>query len=1538
MKLINMNNQPNQHPAQDDQNTTLSWPSDIPMPDDEPQALQGQPQVNLEPEPNPGQEPRAPNPNWEFLRRALDRNRPLTNQELHQEMINQQVAQYWQEIDRALENHPNPGRDPELAQWPRDQPGANPAPPHDDLIDSEPDNQAAPSEPPIMEAAPSNPETDSWLSDNEEPLLLERAPPLRQNPIPPLREPLSPEPSHTLPHIRDPGMSANPMPDPENIKNPRPLFFDQEEPENNARAIIGSLDSSLVSYNPEEDHEFRYPAKPKTFVRVLAAEFDANQERTSDIHIILGQDFLNNAYLENEVPSSVLDRAESHWKLVLPPSEHAALLGMDLKTYRRDINVPRLLAALSGTADANGLDPRMSLQTATPWSILGILRDNFWVTPPRANLSADAASLPLDGDICIALHRNRKNPEKWHIHITVTNINGSVSAFKNGPTFAKGAGILRHFWETLVAMEIVTSYDVRLLRDVTVKLRRPGATRTKSLIAYIFKGIHRAYEYPIAVIPQDQIETPLLPENVDVFSLFIDHITHWGRDFGEHITDYAAQFYAQSQQVANSGAAKSLAQRKFDTATRNAHDSTIDDEDIRRYIQLCPPLLLYPESERKDVFEYISHQTPERPGFLFDIPIERYSELVIHERTAGNVRRLQQNEAVVVGHSHWNVTDTHTALMLVPHSMGLQTPDQTHFDVVTVEFPCHLRVQNVDRTPRHPGILPLPHRSYWKPRIIQDAILEFKEDCNAETDQMPHFRATGNLSGRIRHSVRVGRTPQTNDWDPFDDEPDDLTIVHPRMKAPEFGLQRHDPGYEHRLQLRHNYLGPQTTFQPLDQIPAFERKRRFDALWNGRLLGGNPNNQLTPVQTQEKKMEISQIQKPQTYKEMRNFVTQMEIDPETDKKAQTQIHTTVTNQMTQLGDLDIATWITCHVQLTGKFPNEATYNTYERNIKTIKNIMPPKPAQIVIEDFCDHFLVHGNQTIAQLLEDIKKPSLNDLRMSYIKYYISMIVESEYWATLKKWFCQSLLSDWTDPEHELDEKKALLITGPSNLGKTHFVENFFRPFKYVPLNLAAGHTYQDKEVYDPDVHIWTVMDLNDTSKPQLLLLQNVISKSCSLESKYQTSSRKNKPRPTIVCHATKPGTTEDEVWEYFRTCLGNDHHLLVQFKKRFIHLHIKEETKAIRLNGQTFCTSPLLNITEFPSKLFGNDGKWTVIGSLWQDAINHHQATKKIEKEMAAATPLLWENPWDPILQCVTRNFQLRPPAPLPELEDKKMELVLEALILGSCLSREIINHTYSSGMNPTMYPEISFLRRFYKNRLDETKFGIMDRFQALISLKLSKHCDQLGINARRELLVALSKMANRAEKRITSAQATISPEEICPGWDGKSTTCPVIRLYATMLFPDEDPQTSIPKTATIINDTRQLVASDTCNPTTEESIQALRAWTDGIRRTIINCPFTGRKKITKLNPAHKPKNLFKLRYTEPDLEPQTPVMEPQPLVLDQPEEPIIANTNEPQLNHPLATDEDERINAILVEHSGSEDQNPQPENMSIESFTDTPLN
>ena len=100
-----------------------------------------------------------------------------------------------------------------------------------------------------------------------------------------------------------------------------------------------------------------------------------------------------------------------------------------------------------------------------------------------------------------------------------------------------------------------------------------------------------------------------------------------------------------------------------------------------------------------------------------------------------------------------------------------------------------------------------------------------------------------------------------------------------------------------------------------------------------------------------------------------------------------------------------------------------------------------------------------------------------------------------------------------------QRRALLLTGKSSVGKTSFFDFFFRKiFGTVNLNLDKSRKFADGGCYDKYTNLWCYPDVNrNIHMDNLLQLQNIIDGVRSLEIKYKSVDSKGLTnRPVVIC--------------------------------------------------------------------------------------------------------------------------------------------------------------------------------------------------------------------------------------------------------------------------------------------------------------------------------------------------------------------------------------------------------------------------------------
>ncbi len=653
------------------------------------------------------------------------------------------------------------------------------------------------------------------------------------------------------------------------------------------------------------------------------------------------------------------------------------------------------------------------------------------------------------------------------------------------------------------------------------------------------------------------------------------------------------------------------------------------------------------------------------------------------------------------------------------------------------------------------------------------------------------------------------------------------------------------------------YRADETPEQRIARLQRFRRR-------NNNLRGGMPRRRPTPpsgstessTMVQSLKNEVALMsEKPQNWLDWVTAARKSGLTEIADPAKQLTYTSHVKKLMFEQNCTDIDEWICAYVFFSKAFPTSNTYNTFETAIKSIKAIIPEISKLENYKQWCKKQIIVDNLTMDMIKDEWLKtiqtrPDLETLANTFL----TNLQETRLYEKLESWVLSQFLPSWTTDKHP-PERQALLLTGPSSVGKSLFINTLFMPFKSCNLNLAAKNKYQESEVYDPKYDFWYIRDLNDVNKEKLILLQNILSDSVKLESKYAANSSKQKNKPIIICCATGVDADPDEIWYKFGELLNHSELDYTQLKKRIHHIHLKEAAKATG-NQQMPYTSILLQFAEAPALLFNKrllsiviDKFWTLMFSKFEKSQKEFQ-TKALETFNSIGDITKNDNIKLALEQVGITCRLPKPKDPTPIESTCKMIITLipSLVVLG-----KIINSRFELKM---LTPEIiDFLAKFAPNTLKETKAGVIHFFKAKIYQKLNLSLHAVTKQTRSQLYHYIAAQKCVFLKTIAEIKSTPPSELFLPNWSFENTSDPRFLLLCDLITEAKINIGNCPTVESFIIQVKTSVENTNAEYFKEEAINDMENWFKEIKRIISNSlelQKTRSKKIQKLREKNHP--------------------------------------------------------------------------------------
>lgn len=211
------------------------------------------------------------------------------------------------------------------------------------------------------------------------------------------------------------------------------------------------------------------------------------------------------------------------------------------------------------------------------------------------------------------------------------------------------------------------------------------------------------------------------------------------------------------------------------------------------------------------------------------------------------------------------------------------------------------------------------------------------------------------------------------------------------------------------------------------------------------------------------------------------------------------------------------------------------------------------------------------------------------------------------APINKWIWEQFLI--SSKQRKMLLKKALVLYGPSNSGKTSFIETYFRRCLFGTSQMSLDQSrYGDVNSYRESTKLWVYPDVNtNVNLKTLQTLQKIIDGSMSLNIKYvQNDGRVETPRPIIIA-TTVDLLAKFEGQHKKEEDKGNNYQLDVvkQFKKRLVVFDISKLEK--KYNGMN-----AFEVLSFGWRKFWGLDSRVPFGLFWTQVIQNKQENTNLQ--------------------------------------------------------------------------------------------------------------------------------------------------------------------------------------------------------------------------------------------------------------------------------------------------------------------------------------
>jgi hypothetical protein len=1138
---------------------------------------------------------------------------------------------------------------------------------------------------------------------------------------------------------------------------------------------------------PEPDKMM--PCQPSILANTLVQEANYVEQGGSDLQIILGMDALKFLYLDNPVIREELDNLIATNKTSNNFGKHSDSLQLDYSKYTMHYRAPEILSAILGylhTSDPDFMPERITAngrQEAPLWTLIATLN----------RIIRSYSDEPLEYTIAMAIHNNETDSSKWHLHLVITNLSTTIIQGPRNRTtgqiteITRGNYILQALIKQFQQLGVLPQkVPPCFVNDITIKITKLKE-RQHSLIMYIFQDMLTDQVHPL-VLQHYPNEMPRLVEpeiNGDAMGRFI--IPHINNMDLKNDTMFMFRIWAT----------RIVTQQNLEEWLKNLYEylkTNLANEAHHFEMALpdyCAPMIRFISSKycERNYRNFLCYKTNNIPQ-IYKLNYQRYKPKIIQ-------RGYQYDTIYTIDPSLIDVdTSKIRFLMMLNHT----EKNQIQLVCGEVDFESF----DEDSNPvRLPADLPFNLRHHLTEKILEWAGLMYpafkylvtgkREDYH--TDYQALFKDLSAYKIRF-NPVYAFKT----------DDARKKNLNRPITPSPE---RRRPPAR--------------------DSINDRKKKLKEEL---AKTRGGNPRaikNRQAPEDSAEmaRTFDENASQTPENYHKLLQIAKKLEL-PEPSPDIQKHLNLTVSKKMTELGIFSLKAWVKEYIMLSRCFPTENTFRNFETKIKALEMLLPPKPRQEIYLDWHENKIIFENKTPAELRKAwnsyyrISKNMQEGLRL--LEHYEA----SQIGKTIEEWIINYFLPDWKTHHHPF-ERKGLLITAPSNSGKSVFVEKIFEPFKACPIDLSPNTKFQHPNTYHRNTNLWVVKDLNHCNKQTLQLLQNIIADSVFLDRKFQTLNEDHHSQPIIVCYAVEPGTTQEQVWDTFRGILSNEHDL-IQFKKRFIHAHLTDTAKPTPTNGIYY--SDLLMLSDFTFKIYGPELAWTLIDVLWFRLVRSFESDQ-YNKEQA----LLKTNPMqygldDTTKQAIFDHLGLETIIQ-PDKQFDGLLSLLEGFIAYTCLCPELINANMDLSA-PESEDIRNFMAQYYPKLYEQTKYGFIHLMQLRTRQYIRKILDKQGLGSKKTLLRHLTDVMKKITNDIQSKFYTIDGTWIINGWDGDDTNDPRFILFAQILADaDTENGTNLEKAKQFFNDVRNAITASNDVTSDKQAIRIARNWIEHLRDEII---------------------------------------------------------------------------------------------------------
>lgn len=1202
-----------------------------------------------------------------------------------------------------------------------------------------------------------------------------------------------------------------------------------------------------------------FPCAPSRLVKEMYLEYKSvytGEElgiRVPEIHMVFGPNFLEKAFTNNPIIATDLATLVHQNQTTKNPENHAKELGIDYDTFRRNYQIPELIAALVGPTEGKytGISIDHSRNVKDSINIRNLVNQTI----------SDGHGKDLNYTIGIALHKDEKNPEKWHVHMALTNFSSSDIRSVWRTPIHSGSYILQSILNQLQDLGVISA-DIRkeIASDCTIRLSPPTG-RKHSLLGYIFEDMFNGKCKALLLDRNIQDKKPRkFPKRIDSegFMEFIfPHALEWGGDVCEALLRDMDEIIAQRPKKYQEIKRKLFKLWRKHKFARKGKKTT--KETIR---QIYPILEKLPDYYDVNAYlNWLSWESNEAPPTItiprdivntenLDWPITHRMENAlffsrVHKLTPPDIPLAHDKNMFVRATNFELDEDTRPLFVDEDHSKARQLAMvyDTYGDVFALtchEYSIdmyrsfHLRAEEEPIAPTSIG---------RKTRQIVDQL------------KQEHLHRRFPDETQSYDWIRDNVSP-INDQEYWNEENGPVQLgKRESIGVWEDRQERYKRYRNRRDQLRGGSSGDEPIIPPPKKrkqprnLQAIENAQAFDEILQRDLAAlAAPTLEAQMQARISDKLVLENLQttfNPRTdYSKLYSFVARLSFD-EIDKDEEAHWFRATKHDMLKRKRLSIIEWIKYFISISNCFPTSKTISNMEHAIRIMTTITPMQPYVETYEQWKQKtFLPIIDESPKNIQKEFNDNQKN-ARVWSAKQMWSIYKEKSHWKKIEEWILDYMIpikgQDIMPPE-----KKALFISGPSNIGKSLFIKRVFAPFNCVKLEVGSKSShFQDKNAYNPETKLWLINDLNDLSESILTFLMNVISGTITLDMKNAPKDSSQNERPLIILYAIRHGRTKDDVEGEMLDHFKNDMHALAQFKKRIFHVHFKCESTEYQLGNETKFSSPLLDLCEVMFDVWGHRIAWAILVEMWDDMFNKF-TIRQNELKLAANNPIE--------AQELVSAYELKIMKQLGyDINNQSDDYTAERLerwlqILWS--DPKLIMFTKRALDDPKIPEFRTLMLENFRTLYKDTKYGYIHILKLGLVKSIQRQLDQHGNEAKNSILRLLAKFSKKAKEGILDRNTPADGTKILQGWDGETMTDARFQLFVRLIAPIKIFKNN-EEAAEFLNELRNAVSACNDDITNTEAYQVINNWVDELRFHVLSATWEMPQRYKKIRKAKK---------------------------------------------------------------------------------------